>query len=242
MKFDFSMMWNDSVTLLSQHREPVLLFAALFIFLPQVAIGLLLPFAPDTQTLAGFVAAFREYTEEAGAWPLVASLISLLGSLLIFDRLAGPGGRAVGASFPAAARVYLAFVVASIVTGIAVLFGLLLLIIPGLWLSARLLLIGPVIAGQQSRRPFGAMAESWRLTRGIGWSLTLMLAIIYIVYFVIAQSAGLLVGTLVGLINGEAGGTAFIIVSAAMGTMLTVVLAALATAVWQNRAGLTQSV
>ena len=62
------------------------------------------------------------------------------------------------------------YLVASIVVGIAVMVGFILLIIPGLILSVRLQLYGWAVIDRQAGA-FNAISESWEITRGAFWKL-----------------------------------------------------------------------
>lgn len=65
------------------------------------------------------------------------------------------------------------FFIARLVTGIIMLVGLILLIIPGIIMGLRLQFAGYAVA-DKNMGPFAAIAYSWRITRGQTWDLLLL--------------------------------------------------------------------
>ena len=63
---------------------------------------------------------------------------------------------------------YLAVVLSSIVVGVAIVIGLILLVIPGIYLAIRLSLVSYLVA-DQGLGVDAALRESWRLTSGHVW-------------------------------------------------------------------------
>lgn len=63
---------------------------------------------------------------------------------------------------------YLAVVLSSIVVGVAVAIGIILLVIPGIYIGARLSLVSYLVA-DQGLGVDAALRESWRLTSGKVW-------------------------------------------------------------------------
>jgi hypothetical protein len=79
------------------------------------------------------------------------------------------------------------FIGLGIVTGLAILGGLALLILPGLYLYARWIIATPLVIGEGARMG-EAMSISWRRTRTLAAPLTIALVLIYVPFV-----AGLLV-------------------------------------------------
>lgn len=84
MKFDMGQAWTDAVALLSKNRDLVVILAAVFLFLPSLALGVL---APTTELEAimeanpdGFQDAAAAYAAES--WPyMLAYLFSASSEL-----------------------------------------------------------------------------------------------------------------------------------------------------------------
>jgi hypothetical protein len=106
-------------------------------------------------------------------WSLIAIGVSLVGYFWLQGALVeavrdvrdGRADASVGELFRRTQPRLPALIVAGILAGIAIAFGLLLLIIPGLFLLSRWFLITPaiVLEGRSAGESFG---RSWELTRG----------------------------------------------------------------------------
>jgi uncharacterized membrane protein len=119
----------------------------------------------------------------AGSSPGLSSVLSLIGSILeiivgigvirIALRLVDHQPVELGDLFSTTATLFLNYLAASILEGIIVTIGFILLIVPGIFLAIRLSLTPFVVVGQQAG-PIAALKESWRLTQGSFWKLFLL--------------------------------------------------------------------
>ncbi|MDZ4367471.1 MAG: glycerophosphoryl diester phosphodiesterase membrane domain-containing protein, partial [Afipia sp.] len=89
-----------------------------------------------------------------------------------------------------------------LLSGLAIGLGVILLIIPGLYLVGRLALAAPSVADRSLYNPFEALKSSWELTRNNGWAIFFFLFLVTIVIFI----AAMIVGLVIGLIAGTDGG------------------------------------
>src|SRR5690606_10226681 len=80
-------------------------------------------------------------------------------------------------------------IVVQIAAGLAMGIGLILLIVPGLYLWARFSVVSPVIADRSERNPLTVLGDSWALTKDNGWRIFLFLFLVTLVIFVIALIA-----------------------------------------------------
>lgn len=115
-----------------------------------------------------------------------------------------------------------AYIGQSILAGLGVILGLLLLIVPGLILAARWSLAAPLLIGEQ-KPAIEALKESWELTRG--HTGTLIAAIIVLGLIAIAAIA-----VVVPLFLS--GGTAGIVATEVVGNAASVLTASFAVAVF----------
>jgi hypothetical protein len=76
-----------------------------------------------------------------------------------------------------------ALLAAGIVAGIAIAIGLILLIVPGLFLLTRWALI-PAVIVIEKRRAGESFDRSWQLTRGYGWTVFGSLLVAYLLYVI----------------------------------------------------------
>jgi hypothetical protein len=68
---------------------------------------------------------------------------------------------------------YLGIVLANLLTGALVMLGFIMLIIPGIIIACRLAFVGFLVM-DKGLDPITAVEESWRMTRGYGWTILFM--------------------------------------------------------------------
>ena len=101
------------------------------------------------------------------------------------------------------------------------LYGLLLVVV-GVWVTARLLVIEPVIVAE--RRGIGAIAHAFRLTRGLALKIVGVLILYWIVATIAVWAAQMVFGSIFALIAPDGG-------EIGLATVLTsIVVAAVSTA------------
>lgn len=125
---------------------------------------------------------------------LVAGLISVVYSLavvtpasfgLLYAYLRAARGEKpdVNDIFAPFQRAWLSLIVATLVAGIAIMIGFLLLIIPGIFIAARLSFY-PLIAIDERLGPMDALRASWERTRGHFWLIFLSWLLAGVITFV----------------------------------------------------------
>lgn len=167
---------SATVEVLKANMRPALAYVGLF-----TVVG----------TIADYAAVSGNVTSEfvVGLWQfsiVVASVVAmyfLLEAMLRQSALMDHFGP----------RRILPYVGQAIVIGIAVVFGLLLLIIPGLILAARWSVAQPLLVGQ-GMGAFDAMRRSWELTRGHAFAIIIS----GIVLFALAGIASAVIYALFG--------------------------------------------
>lgn len=94
-------------------------------------------------------------------------IVSLIGQLVVISVIANDGtaGRTLGQLLKQAIRLLPAGLAISLMQGLAAGFGLLLFILPGIYLMARFLLALPLLV-TENLHPVAALKQSWRLTKG----------------------------------------------------------------------------
>jgi hypothetical protein len=122
-------------------------------------------------------------------WSLIAVLLSVVGAFWVQGALIeavsdvrdGRIDTTIGDLFDRTRPRLPALIAAGIVAGIGVAVGLILLIVPGLFLLTRWALIPAVIVIEQ-RRADEAFDRSWQLTRGYGWPVFGSLIVSFLLY------------------------------------------------------------
>jgi hypothetical protein len=134
---------------------------------------------------------------------ILGSLVQIVAAFLLQATLVkavqdvrdGRADMSIGDTVRAATPYLGAVAVASILAGIAITIGLILIIVPGLYLITIWAVIVPVIVLEQS----GALASfgrSQRLVRGNGWHVFGTLVLVYIIMLVVGIILGLIFSAL----------------------------------------------
>lgn len=256
MKLDMGRAWNDALSLLRGNQQVVLIVAAVFFFLPNLALSLLMPETmgemetrmagePDVDAMVQQIAAAY-----GDIWwqILLVSLVSAIGMLGLLALLTDHNRPTVGEALKAGVVYLLPYIAAQILTGL--LAGLIVLIpvaagvaagvgvgallgilalVGVIYIYTKLSLVAPVIVIEETMNPLRALGRSWALTKGNSVRLFLFYVLIFIVFLVAIMLLGIVGGAL-GLLAGE---DANIIINGLLGAvinmgMATVYLAVLA--------------
>jgi hypothetical protein len=171
---------------------------------------------------------------------VLGSLVQIVAAFLLQATLVkavqdvrdGRADMSIGDTVRAAVPYLGAVVGASILAGIAITIGLILIIVPGLYLITIWAVIVPVIVLEQS----GALASfgrSQRLVRGNGWHVFGTLVLVYIIMLVVGIILGLIFSALP---HWFANGLSSII----SGTLIAPYLALVVTLVYYRLSGASQ--
>lgn len=149
-------------------------------------------------------------------------------------------GRLAGGVSPFQAG-YAAGSVGAVSPGALLGFGLysLVLFVLFVWLSARLILLNPVIVNE--RRGFGSFARSFELTRGLALRIVGVLILFGIVFLVLSFAVQAVVGVVLSLLFGVGSKLAVFltaIVSACVGAALTIVFTTFTAQLYRSVTGL----
>jgi hypothetical protein len=141
---------------------------------------------------------------------LVGLIISVLAGYLVQAALVksvqdirdGRADLSVGETVSAGTAVLLPVTGAAILAGIAIAIGLILIIVPGLFLITIWAVIIPVIVIERTGA-LGAFGRSYQLVRGHGWHVFGTLVVAWIIQFVVSLVLGALLSSLpLSLRNG----------------------------------------
>jgi hypothetical protein len=125
-------------------------------------------------------------------WTLIALVLSIVGSFwmqgalveAVSDVRDGRIDTTIGELYARTRPKLAALIAAGIVAGIGIVIGLILLIVPGLFLLTRWALI-PAVIVIEKRRAGDSFDRSWELTRGYGWTVFGSLLLAFFAYAVI---------------------------------------------------------
>ena len=220
--------------LLAGQREIVLTVAGFFLLLPALLLGTLRPFtasgARDTllqEWLAWSNANFH--------WIIIVALLAALGRLAILILLIEPGRPTVGGAVAAATRLLIVFAVMDLLIGLMWLGGFLLFVLPLFYVIGRTFLAEPAFVAERSRGPMAGIVRGIEASRGNGWRIFAVAAIIYVAGMILRAA----IGSVVGVIAALAGGTGidrFLIglVDATIGAGVSLILLLVSVSIWRQ--------
>jgi hypothetical protein len=237
MKFSYSAVWNDAVAMLKAHGSLIAALAGVFLLLPTLLTGHFLPQpAPEG---ADAITPLVQYLTDNWMWLLLGNIVNMIGLVAIYLLLLGDRGRTVGGAIAAALPIVPFYFLMSMITNVAIGFGLVLFILPGLYLLGRFFLASPVLVADHPRNPIAAIQDSWRLTRGHGWALAGLIVIIFLVGMLISFVVTAIVGSLLLILGGQdgVGGLLVLILSSALTAALYTILAVVVAAAYRALKG-----
>lgn len=171
MTMSFAGLLSVAWRLFRRDQAIVLAIAGALVFLPAFAALLLcdpvppLPPAPrDDVVMQAWVQAVTLWAQGNGIWLLLADLVGIGGVAAIALLLMDPDRLTVGQALGQAMVRLVAFAIVSVVIAVPVGIGLWLLVLPGLYVQARLIVAIPAMARHPALRPLAAIRLSWKMT------------------------------------------------------------------------------
>lgn len=232
MKFSYSAVWDDTLGLLRGNFRLLAAVAGVFLFLPAVLIAVLHP-EPQTGDVNRI---FRELIEHyAAIWPwlLLKGVIGMIGAAAMLRLVLAPG-TSVGGALAFGALILPFYFLVSLISGVIIGFGLLLLVIPGLYLVGRLIPAAPLVIAENERNPIEAIGRAFAITKGHGWAIFGLVFIVGLVAIIAFGVAGALVGIVLILAAGqELGALLTTIITSALDTCVQTLLLVLYAAIYR---------
>lgn len=196
-KIDLNRVWDDARAMGAANKDLLAAIAGMFVLLPSV-VGNMLIKAPTAATkdmpqAEAYQRLVQFYSDNWAVFVVLGLAVSF-AVLTMLVLLLRPERLTVGESLKAAIVLLPGYFVASMLQGLGLGLGILLFILPGLYIFARLSLIAPVAAAEQCANPFEQLRRSFVLTRGNGWRVFMMLVILYVTAEIIQIVATTLTG------------------------------------------------
>lgn len=239
MKLSIERAWSDAIALLREHAEFLLPVYGLFALVPAVAIALLLPMeATSGGTPQQLLATLQAYFAANIHWLLLSGLLTAFATATILVTLADPARPTVGQAMGRALALTPAFYVLTIIANIVIGMGLLLLIVPGLYLLGRLTLGHVHMAAERRMNPLWALGASWNTSKGNGWRIVFLIVLIFVVGLIAGMAAGAVLGVIGGLIGGaETARTVNVVVTTLFSSITALVILLVELTVYRQLAG-----
>lgn len=231
MKLDTGKAWADAVALGRSHAELLLAIAGVFLLLPALLLEIFAPL-PEAATMAARLTA---YMEMHGGKLFVATIVTSLGQASIFALLLDPGRPTVADALKEGLRRLLWFVLLNLLVGLIWLAGFLALIVPGLYLIGRLATAQPALVAGRLSDPFEALRRALAISRGNGWRILSLLAVVRILGTVVIVATGWALGAVVLLLaSGQGAAFALALISATLGALVSVLLLLVDVAIYRQ--------
>ena len=215
-KFDMTAAWEDSVVLLRSHSALTGTIAAVFLFLPTLAVSWFGPTPIEPAANASMQqvqAAFLESAQAAMPYQLLIALVAAIGGVGVLRLWLSRTGTSVGDALAFALRMIPTVIAIQLLLGAALAFAALVLVVPGAALGGpggilllivgllamlvlcayfwgRLALVSAIVADRSESNPLTVIRESLALTRGNGWRIVLFLFLVTLVILVAAVLVG----------------------------------------------------
>ncbi len=206
-KLDMGRAWDDSMAMLRANQSLLLPIAGVFYFLPSLLASILTPLPPSAAAVTSadqMVALVRDMLLASAPWTFASIVAGTIGSIALYRILVGPPGTSVGDAIGLGLKLFIGVFIATFLSSILIGMGLVLLVIPGLYLLVRLLFIVPHAAHSGQQNPLDLMRASWEQTRGNAAGLLGFFVMLFLIGFVLMIIMSAIVGALLALLLPEA--------------------------------------
>lgn len=185
MKLNVAAACHEALQIWKRDRDVIAAVAGVFFFLPNLALALFMRVdsvaaragAQDDQAL---MAAMQSYLVDNAPLLAFQMIAELIGVAVLLALLLDPARLTVGEALRNVMRRLPILVAATLLINIAIAGGMLLFIVPGLYVIGRAALILPVLVGEPERRFGDAIGHALDLTRGKVMQLLSLWALIFI--------------------------------------------------------------
>jgi uncharacterized membrane protein len=203
MKFSYTEVWNDAVHMLRTHGSLLLAVAGVFYFLPGLLVGHFLP-QPTGSGPDALNALFKYYGDN-WHWLLLANIVNLIGNITIYNLLFDRRGGTVGAAIAGALPILPMYFVMTVISSVPIVLGLMLLVLPGIYLLGRFIIAGAAMVAEGHRSPIAPIASAWDKTRKRGWAVAGLVVIVLLAGLLLSFVISAVFGSIFLLIGGREG-------------------------------------
>jgi len=240
MSFSYSAVWDETVLMLKANRALLLPVAAAFLFLPSALGTYVAPPPIDPESSQPML----DYYRDNALTLLLVQLVGFVGNLVILVLLLDGRRPTVGAAIGAAFGMLLFYLLVTLLSGAMIFGGLMLLIVPGLYLIGRLAATGSVLVAEGRRNPIDIIRRSFEITKGRGWAVLGLMLLVGVAYYILMLAVTFVFGSMLLLIDRASGGGTgqflLLVIGAALGAAFNTVLVALSAAIYRRLAGADQ--
>jgi ABC-type multidrug transport system fused ATPase/permease subunit len=234
---DYSATWAETTASLAAHKEGLAAIAGLMIFIPNWIQGMVIRQLDLDSVKPGpaFWALIGQHFSDYWYVYLPIMLLSIAGSASIYALLTRKDLPRIGDALTAGLVIAPFCFLSQLVTGLGVMVALLAFIVPGLYVSARLIPALPALVAQPSRGPIGVILYAWDLTRNNGWAVFGLIFVVALVAGISMLVVQLISNLVITVITGPEGVPLLQTgISAATETVVAVLMAALGAAIYHQ--------
>ena len=242
-KFTQNDVWADTLKLTRTHWAALVAIAGVFNFLPVLLVNHFVPWpdpGPDTdpQRVLIILGTFLRHNL---IWFVLQSFVIMTGSAAML-RLVFRQGVTVGGALWFGVLILPAYSLMLFFANLAVGIGLVLLLVPGLWLMGRLFPAGAAMVAEDRRNPIETIRRAFALTEGHGWLILALYFLVFIPGWVLILAVEQLSGIFFILVAGQdlgkfLAGILVAILTATLTTLLTILSAAVYRALAPQKPG-----
>ena len=234
-KFSYDATWADLVALARTNASVLAIIAGAFLFLPNFAQLLLAP-PPELRSLDwNGVRLMEQYFSSNGLTLILCNLPVWLGSAGILALLLDPRRLTVGESLLSGLRLLPGVIVLNWLTQFLTFMGLLLLVVPGVYLIGRLMLAAPTQMAERIGNPVAAIQRSFALSGQNGWRIAGLVLLIAVVAMIAAAAINLVAGIVLSLVVPKAAlAISFAMLKSAIGATTALLLLLLGAALYRQ--------
>lgn len=237
MKLSYGRLWEDMVAMFRGHSELLLAIAGVFLFLPSLLSKLVIPVP---QITSEGLAAVEQYLAHYRAhWPMIfmLSLPTSLGQAAILALLLDPSRPTVAIALKRGLTLLISFILLNMIVNFSIALGIALFIIPGLYLIGRTFVAGSALIAEHATNPIHAFKRGFDLSRGNGWRIFGMLAIIIVVAIIMSSAATSVAGVVFALIaSTETASVGTALVASILDMLVALVLTLFAASLYRELA------
>ncbi|ALG60569.1 MULTISPECIES: glycerophosphoryl diester phosphodiesterase membrane domain-containing protein [Citromicrobium] len=263
MKLDMNRAWTEALSLIQANLGVVATVAGVFFFLPYLAFALLMPetanFTVEPNSNDPSAAFDQVMAFYADIWWIMLLLVvaQTVGTLALLALLRADNRPTVGQAIAVGAIGFLTSIAATIIlyigvgviggvlmgvaiaskiTALAVILGL-LLFVAFIYLMVKFSLLAPVIAIDKVYNPLTALLRSWRLTKGNSVRLFFFYLLLFIALVVVSGVIGMIVMLVFGLMGEEVMLIGSGLINSAVNAVVIVLMLGVLAAVHRQLAG-----
>jgi hypothetical protein len=233
--FSYSAIWRDAGRMLASNAALITAIAGAFLFLPAVLEARFFPPPADWTDGAQWIELMRAHVRANWPWLLLSTTATLMGVIALYLLLLASPRLTVGAAMARSFSIMPFYIVLSVVLTVAIGFGFVLLVVPGIFLIGKLALATPILINETPRAPFTAMQRSWQRSAGRSWLIAGLVLSVYLAAALVSLAVRVGIGTVILIAFGPQGVGALLLafLQGLIVTAMTVLVILLLTAVYR---------